>query len=136
MRTAADTVREWKRRLQEREFEHMADVVDLDDYTEICLGLTGWTTGYEVAFENYVRNMVEPWSDQKVTEIEDVAGEDTVVTRSHIDATHTGQFLGVAATGRKVEWDVISIVKVRDGRIFWQWIQPDLWGIYQQLTRP
>jgi len=136
MRTAAETVREWKRRLQEREFEHMAEVVDLDGYTEICLGLTGWTTGYEVAFENYVRNMVEPWRDQKVTEIEDVEGEDTVVTRSHVEATHTGQFLGIAATGRKVEWDVISIVKVRDGRIFWQWVQPDLWGIYQQLTRP
>jgi len=136
MRTAAETVREWKRRLQEREFEHMAEVVDLDGYTEICLGLTGWTTGYEVAFGNYVRNMVEPWRDQKVTEIEDVEGEGTVVTRSHVEATHTGQFLGIAATGRKVEWDVISIVKVRDGRIFWQWVQPDLWGIYQQLTRP
>ncbi|MGI5517994.1 ester cyclase [Streptomyces sp. CA-106131] len=136
MPTAADTVREWKRRMRAREFDRMADVVDLEGYTEICLGLTGWTTGYDVALQNYIRNMVEPWSDQVTTEVESVEGEDAVVTRSHLEATHTGEFLGISATGRRVEWDAITIVKVREGRVVGQWAQPDLWGIYQQLIRP
>jgi hypothetical protein len=25
---------------------------------------------------------------------------------------------------------------VKDGRVIGQWAQPDLWGIYRQLTRP
>lgn len=63
MPTAAEVVREWKRRMRAREFDHMGDVVDLEGYTEVCLGLTGWTTGCDVAFKNYRQNMIEPWSD-------------------------------------------------------------------------
>jgi hypothetical protein len=29
----------------------------------------------------------------------------------------------------------VFLVHVQDGRIIGQWIQSDLWGIYQQLTR-
>lgn len=110
MATAAETVREWKSRLHSHDFDHMGDVVDLDGYTEICLGLTGWTTGYEIASKNYLRNMVEPWSDQIVTEADSIEGEGAVVTRSHVEATHTGEFLGVAPTGRRIEWDAVTIV--------------------------
>jgi len=38
------------------------------------------------------------------------------------------------ATGRRITWDHVSIVKVKDGRVTGQWAQPDLWGIYRQLT--
>jgi predicted ester cyclase len=53
----------------------------------------------------------------------------------HITATHTGEFLGIAPTGRQLEWDHIAIVKIDNGRVVGQWAQPDLWGIYKQLTR-
>lgn len=35
-----------------------------------------------------------------------------------------------------VEWDTVNIVKVRDNKVVGQWAQPDLWGIYRQLTAP
>jgi len=136
MPTAAEIVREWKSRLHTHDFGHMEDVVDLDGYTEICLGLTGWTTGYGIAAQNYRHNMVEPWSDQVATEVETIQGENAVVIRYHVQATHTGEFLGVAPTGRRLEWDAVTIVHVRDGKIAGQWAQPDLWGIYRQLTQP
>jgi predicted ester cyclase len=134
MATALDVIREWRERLRARDFEHMGEVVDLAGYTEICLGLTGWTTGFDVALKNYVKNMVQPWSDNETREEQVVDGPDAVVIRSRTRATHSGEFLGIPATGRRIEWDSVAIVRVEEGRVVGQWAQPDLWGIYRQLT--
>ena len=134
MSTPGEVVQEWKRRLRAGEWDQMGEVVDLEGYTEICLGLTGWTTGYEVAAQNYLKNMVQPWADQEMTEVENIEGEDSVVSRFHVTATQVGEFLGVAPTGRRIEWDAVNIVHVRDGKVVGQWAQPDLWGIHRQLT--
>ena len=56
MASAGEVVGEWKRRLRAGEWAQMGEIVDLDGYTEICLGLTGWTTGYDVATQNYMKN--------------------------------------------------------------------------------
>ena len=31
---------------------------------------------------------------------------------------------------------MVAMVHTQDGRVVGQWIQPDLWGSYQQLTSP
>jgi len=129
-----EIVRRWQHSLVAQDFVHMGEVVDFAGYTEICLGLTGWTTGYDAALKNYVKNMVEPWTDLKMTEQEVVEGSDSVVIRSRIEATHSGQFLGIAPTGRHVAYDFLAVIHVKDGRVIGQWMQPDLWGLYQQLT--
>ena len=134
MSSPLEVVREWKKRLRARDFEHMGDVVDLERYTENCLGLTGWTTGYDVALKNYVKNMVEPWSDMHITEEEVIADENAVVSRLHTDATHTGEFLGISPTDRRIAWDAVNTIHVKNWRVVGQWAQPDLWGIYKQLT--
>ena len=134
MATPLEIVQEWKARMRARDFEHMADVVDLEGYTENCLGLTGWTTGYEVALNNYIKNMVEPWSEMKITEEETIADGNAVVTRLHTEATHVGTFLGFPPTGKRIVWDAVNIVYVKNDRVVGQWAQPDLWGIYRQLT--
>jgi predicted ester cyclase len=132
--TALDVVRQWKERMRARDFEHLGDIVDLDGYTEICLGLTGWTTGYDVALKNYVKNMVQPWTEMEVEEEQVVDGPETVVVRSHTRATHSGEFLGIPGTGRRIEWDAITMVQVKDGRVVGQWAQPDLFSIYRQIS--
>jgi len=63
-----------------------------------------------------------------------IADDNAVVTRLHTEATHTGEFLGISPSGRRISWDAINIVQVKDGRVVGQWAQPDLWGIYKQLT--
>jgi predicted ester cyclase len=130
-----EVFREWQRCLAANDQAGAANVVDVENYTEICLGLTGWTTGYAEASVNFYRNMVAPWSDMTFT-IEDLtASADGVTVRSRVSATHAGEFLGIAPTGRQIEWDHVAIVKIKDGRVVGQWAQPDLWGIYTQLTR-
>jgi predicted ester cyclase len=109
-------------------------VVDLQGYTENCLGLTGWTTGFEVALQNYARNILAAFSDLAFGTVDVIEGSDTMAIRSRAEATHTGTFLGVAATGRRIAWDNVALVHTKGDRVIGQWIQPDLWGIYQQLT--
>jgi predicted ester cyclase len=125
----------YQQRLQGQDYAHLGEVVDLQGYTENCLGLTGgWTTGFEVALGNYARNILAAFTDMQVTTEDVVEGINGLAIRSRIVATHTGTFLGQKATHRQVAWDMVAIVHTQDGRVVGQWIQPDLWGIYQQLT--
>jgi hypothetical protein len=50
----------------------------MDAYTEICLGLTEWTTGYQVAFASYYRNMIAPWAELRFAEQDLVEAPDAV----------------------------------------------------------
>ena len=132
--TNAEVFGEWQRCLRTNDEEGTAKVVDLEGYTEICLGLTSWTTGYAVAAANFYRNMIAPRSDLFFTVLDLQESADGVTVRNHVEATHTGEFLGIAPTGRRVAWDNVAIVKIKDGKVVGQWAQPDLWGIYRQLT--
>lgn len=132
--TPTEVYREWQRCLATNDREGTRKVVDMAGYTEICLGLTEWTTGYEVALTNYYHNMLAPWSDLTFKEEDVTESTDSVTVRLSVEGTHVQEFLGVPPTGRRVRWDHVGIVKVKDGRVVGQWAQPDLWGIYRQLT--
>ena len=61
-------------------------------------------------------------------EVRDMFGAgEKVVTRFTIRGTHQGEFLGIAPTGRSVEFDGIAIDLMRDGQ------RVDLWGQLDQL---
>jgi predicted ester cyclase len=124
----------YQQRLQEQDYAHLGDVVDLQGYTENCLGLTGWTTGFETALQNWTNNILSAFGDLQFQAEDMFEGPDALAIRSRVEGTHHGTFLGVAATGRRIAWDVVFLVHTKDGRIVGQWIQCDLWGILQQLT--
>ncbi len=77
---------------------------------------------------------VDSFRDMAATVEEVVEGETSVVIRSHVEATHVGEFLGILATGRRIAWDAVAIVHTSNGRVVGMWSQPDLYGIYRQLT--
>src|SRR5215813_11726885 len=124
----------YQQRLHDQDYANLGEVVDLQGYTENCLGLTGWTTGFEVALQNYAKNILAAFSDLQFETKDAFEGPDTLAIRSRVEGTHSGTFLAVPATGRRIAWDVVTLVHINDGRVVGQWIQPDLWGIYQQLT--
>ena len=64
-----------------------------------------------------------------------IAEGDKVVGRFTIRATHTGPFLGIPPTGRKVEVRGIDIVRFREGRVVEWWYCEDALGLFQQLDR-
>jgi predicted ester cyclase len=126
----------WQSRQQAGDFAHLGEVVDLSGFRDVCIGLSDWTTGYQAAFANLTRNILEPFADLHMT-VEDVTeGQDAVVVREHIEATHVGEFLGIPATGRHITWEAVTIVKVKDDRVVQNYTLLNLWGIYQQMTAP
>lgn len=71
---------------------------------------------------NTFQNILRPaLSGLTVTIHDQVAEGDKVVTRKTISGVHTGTLMGIAATGRTVEIDVIDIVRVRDGQYVEHW---------------
>src|SRR5215467_4673980 len=126
----------WQSRQTAGDVEHLGEVVDLEGFRDICIGLSDWTTGYQAAFENLTRNILTPFADLQMTVEDTIEGQEAVVARLHIEGTHVSDFLGVPATGRRVSWEAVTIVKIRDDRVVENYTLLDLWGIYQQLTAP
>ncbi len=99
-----------------------------------CLGLTGWTACFDIALRNFARNILSAFSDLQFTDQDVIEDQDTVTIRTRNERTCA--FPGVPATGRRGAWDNTSLLYTQDGRIVGQWVQPDLWRIYQQITAP
>ena len=67
-------------------------------------------------------------------QINEVLGEgDKVSLRKTITATHTGEFMGKAATGKKVEMNVIEIDILKNGKITNHWSRNDFMQVVQGL---
>ena len=67
-------------------------------------------------------------------EIHEQVGEnDTVATRKTIYATHGGEIMGKAATGKNIEMSVIDIVRVRDGKYVDHWGMNNVMQVIQSL---
>lgn len=81
-------------------------------------GLVGLLTGFIGALP-----------DLNAQEQDIVASEDTVAIRFVVEATHQGDLLGIAPTGRRVRWDAVDVYRLRDGKISEEWAADDLTAI-------
>jgi predicted ester cyclase len=59
--------------------------------------------------------------DLKVEILEQVAERDLVTTRKKILATHTGEIMGIPASNKKVEINIIDIIRLEDGKYAEHW---------------
>ena len=67
-------------------------------------------------------------------QIEDVIAEgDKVVGLITARATHPGEFMGIAPTGKPVTINAIDVVRIAGGKMVEHWSQADLIGVLQQL---
>ena len=72
-------------------------------------------------------------TDIDAAEQDVIASGDLVALRQVVSATHSGNLLGVPATGRRIQWDAVDIYRVTDdGRISEQWAFEDLAAILSQ----
>ena len=116
------------------EFARVGEVADLDGYTENCVGLTGWTTGLQIALRNFQENIASRLTDMAVTEHDVIETGDVLVIRGTFEVTHSGEFLGVPPTGRRVSFDWIDMYRVAGGRIVWRFLLCDWKGLLDKLT--
>jgi steroid delta-isomerase-like uncharacterized protein len=62
-----------------------------------------------------------------------LADGDRVTTYKTYHGTHLGEFFGVAATGRKIQFETVDVMRVRDGQIAEHWGVANLFSLMQQL---
>ena len=73
-------------------------------------------------------------SDIQATVQDAIASDDLVALRLVVTATHTGNLLGVPATGLPIRWDAVDIYRVNDaGKVSEQWAFEDLAAILSQV---
>jgi len=66
--------------------------------------------------------------------VEDVVAQgDRVVGRIAISGTQTGPYAGIPPTGKKVSYEVIDIMRIKDGKIVEHWGVGDNLGLLTQL---
>jgi steroid delta-isomerase-like uncharacterized protein len=62
-----------------------------------------------------------------------LADGDRVTTYKTYHGTHNGEFFGIAPTGRKIQFETVDVMGVRDGKITEHWGVAALFSLMQQL---
>ena len=89
--------------------------------------------GFKGMYEAFIK---PAFPDQKITIEREVNSGDRIALQVSWTATHTGPFLGVPATGRKISVPGTGIFRVAGDKIAEEWMLEDFLGIYQQITAP
>lgn len=83
----------------------------------------------------FFNEVLRPAFPDLVVTIHDQTAEgDEVWTRKSYRATHQGPFLGIQPTGKTVEFNVIDILRLRDGQYVEHWACADMLGLRGQLN--
>jgi steroid delta-isomerase-like uncharacterized protein len=72
-------------------------------------------------------------SDPSMTIHDLIAEDDRVAVRLTSHATQTGEFMGMAPSGKSYTIDEIHIFRLRDGKVAEHWHQADFMGMMRQL---
>jgi steroid delta-isomerase-like uncharacterized protein len=78
-------------------------------------------------------DMAEAFPDLRMSEADSVREGDKVAFRWLLSGTHSGTFMGIVATGMRVEAMGMDIVRVVDGEIAEHWTEFDVMGLLHQI---
>lgn len=84
-------------------------------------------------FKQVIGMFLSAFPDMHIT-LNDVLGEgDRVVTRGYFTGTHSGEFMGIPATGKQINVNYMDMWVIHDGKAAENWVQMDLLSLMQQL---
>jgi predicted ester cyclase len=84
---------------------------------------------------HFLQNVLRTgFPDLTVEILDQVAEGDLVTTRKAIHATHSGDFMGMQATGKKVIINVIDIIRLRQGKYVEHWGMSNIPDVMAQLS--
>jgi steroid delta-isomerase-like uncharacterized protein len=100
-------------------------IINLAELPEPRHGREAWRQGFEI--------MMRAFPDVQA-HIEDIFGaQDKVAVRLRFRGTHSGEFLGLPATGRTVEYVSHEFYRIAGGLIAEEWICSDMATLFRQL---
>jgi steroid delta-isomerase-like uncharacterized protein len=88
------------------------------------------------AFKEFHRNLRSAFPDIKITVEDTVTEGDKQVARCLVTGTHTGEGLGRPATGKKVKFHGMSMIRMKDGKTVESWNNFDFLTMQRQLDAP
>ncbi len=97
----------------------------MDTYGGLFQGIDGLKKGYAAAFQAF--------PDLKAIVCQMIAEEDKIVLHKTVMGTHRGEFRGIPATGKKVEYQSIYIFRIENNKISEYWGLQDELKLMQQL---
>ncbi len=77
--------------------------------------------------------LLPAFPDMQLPLLDFVAEGEKVLVRLRVQATHTGPFGDMAATGRKIDIGVLDLFQIRDGVLIEHWAMLDNLGMLKQL---
>ena len=84
-----------------------------------------------------IRNHISEWlsafPDLTFTIEQMISEGDRVSTLLVMDGTHTGQWLGIPPSGKRVNIRMMTIHRIRNGKIIEDWVIVESLGFFQQL---
>ena len=83
--------------------------------------------------KQFLQALAQAYPDATFTIDDMIAEGDQVVTKKTMSGTNTADFAGVPATGRRVTFQYVDIMRVRDGRIVQHWAVVDQLNWLTQL---
>lgn len=103
---------------------------DVVDHEELPPGLSGPP-------REQLKQFVAMWKaafPDGYVEISDIIAEgDRVVSRSTLHGTHSGEFLGIPPSGNQINYEIIDIARIVDGKCVEHWAASDNLKLLQQL---
>ena len=81
----------------------------------------------------FIHRLLTAFPDLSFEVTEKFARDDNISERWYIRGTHQGPFMGIPATGKRVEIPGISMVKMRDGKFLSDWYLFDASGGLRQM---
>ena len=81
----------------------------------------------------FIQRFRTAFPDAQFTILDQIAEEDKVTVRYRFQGTHSGEFQGMAPTGKQVSYSGIVIYRIANGKIVEQWTEFDLLGFLKQL---
>jgi steroid delta-isomerase-like uncharacterized protein len=87
--------------------------------------------GYKPFFESFR----SAFPDIRITVEDTVTEGDKIAARCRVEGTHRGEGLGIAATGKRVEFTGMAIIRVREGKIVEAWNNFDFRTMFQQIGK-
>lgn len=80
-----------------------------------------------------MQGLLKSFPDLRADIKEILGGEHAAAARVELSGTHTGDFLGIPATGRKVSFALHEFHRFRDGRIMQTYNMEDAQDLFRQL---
>lgn len=92
-------------------------------------GMSADRAGYRQFVEQYLG----AFDDVTGNTLRIVVEGDTAVIHWLTSARHTGELMGIPATGRNVQWTGVTVQRYSDGKVTEEWSYPDAMALMGQL---